>query len=543
MTEVRVEDAVKRLQAALQALQGAGTLEGQGESGNHTRLWQEVQALEKRGAAAVAQAGEMLLEPECRRLIQLLTGAEPHIPARKLALPLAHLGRARESTASLVLHHLRHWQSSSLKEPETELFLAIGQCGAARAFEVLLEAKVYGDARVREAVAAGLGALPPAHPAFGEARLVLADLLLHDRESAVRHAAAEALKAYFSDRDQPALLRLSLETDPALRALLKTLWARKSQAAPPGASHPRVASTLASAAQKGTNPDRILKYYVRQLTPGAPVAFFKEFEVSGAPLAAEGREDREPIEPFFSARSKTPDGRSLYTLYDGTLMVEHPEGAISFSVGRSDWRTRNSHTGVVTIRVPVERPFEPRGTLTWRPDGSLRFKQEDGGIEEEFPDGRRIVISPMGVVQVISPRSDQGIQTDVHWELLEKQTAHSYVIIEQANGDLELFGGTSSPAPLTEGVARAQRLPFGALRQEHRDGRVTRDVVKGESTHELMGGRSVSFVPRRGPHPVLGLKTFSPNGEISVHYQDGTQVTLGDGERPRYRLPDGEWVG
>ena len=515
MAEVRVEDALKRLQTAL-------------EHSDRDRVWQELQTVERRGPSAVSRVGELLSEPECRKAIGLLTGGEPPLSVRKLLLPLAHLGRSRESTAALVLHHLRHWQMLSLKEPPVELFIAIGQCGAVHALEALLEGKVYGDAHIRAAVARGLGELPPEHPSFGEARLVLADLLLHDRESEVRHAAAEALKTWFSDRDQPALLRLSLEADPALRALLKSLWARKSSPATP---------------TKLTGTDRVLKYYVRQLKPGGRVTFFKEFEITGAPLAAEGREDREPIEPFYTAVTRSPDGRTLYTLYDGTLMVESADGAFSFSLGRADWRTRNSQTGVVTVRVPVDQPFESRGTLIWRPDGTLRFRQEDGGLEEEYPDGRRVVISPMGVVQVISPRSDQGIQTDVHPELIEKQTAHSFVLLEHPNGDLELFGGELSMAPLGEGVARASRLPFGAIRREHRDGSVTRELVRGESTHELMGGRSVTFVPKKGPHPVVGIKRFSPQGEISSHYQDGTRVEEGPEGRPRYRLPDGSWVG
>jgi hypothetical protein len=197
---------------------------------------------------------------------------------------------------------------------------------------------------------------------------------------------------------------------------------------------------------------------------------------------------------------------------------------------------------VVTIRVPVDRPLEPRGTLTWRPDGILRLRLEDGSLEEEHPDGRRILVSPLGVVQIVSPRAEQGIQTDIHPELLERQTAHAFVLLEQASGAFELYGGEAMPLPLPEGTRTAVKLPFGAVRLEYRDGRITRELMTGESSHELLGGRLLSLVPRRAPAVVVGLKTYYPDGRVELQYRDGTVQRWGAGERPRYQLPDGSGV-
>lgn len=511
MTDVRVEDALARIQAAI-------------GSEDRTKLWGELQNLSGRGQQALERVGELLGEPQVRRATALLAAGE--FPLGPLALVLARLGRAREGTAALVLSQLRSWLGLQLKSPPPELLQALGLCGAPRSFEALLEAKVYGDGPTRAAAALGLGELAPSHPSHPEARLVLGDLLLHDPELSVRKVAAEALAQHFSDLDRPALLRLSLEGDPEIRPLLNKLWQKRVER-----SLPRPVG------------DRRLKYYVRQLHPGGKIAFFQEFEQTGQAPAAEGREDREPIEPYYSSRTRTQDGRTLMTLYDGTPMVEHPDGSITFSLGRADWRTRNSQSGIVTIRVPVDKPFEPRGSLRWNSDGVLRLRLDEGAIEEEYPDGRRILVSPVGVVQVISPRAEQGIQTDVQHELLKRQTAHAYVLIEDAAGNLELYGGELAPSAPVEGQARAIRLPYGALRLELRDGRVTRELVKGESSHDLLGGRTVSFVPRRGPHPILGLKTFTPGQDVVYAWHDGSSVARPVDGLPRYQLPDGRWIG
>lgn len=527
MSASMIEDLMPGLQLAL-------------ETGDRARFWALLQSLEKRGELALERAGERLGEAAGRRAIELLTGGEPVLPIRPLMLPLALLGRTRESTAALVLHHLRHWRSSAQGEAPLELYLALGRCQASRAVEVLLEAKVYGTSAAREGVAAGLGQVSPQHPAFVEARLLLAELLLNDPVLSVRQAAAQALQLHFSDRDQPALLRLSLETDPSLRALLKTLWARKQVVAALGSERQGASERGGGAERQGA--ERVLRYFVRTLHPGGRVQFFKEFETPGIPWVPEGQEDREPVEPFYTASTAAPEGRTLLTLYDGTLMVRGVDGSSSFTLGRADWRTRNPATGVVTIRVPVDRPLEPRGTLTWRPDGILRLRLEDGSLEEEHPDGRRILVSPLGVVQIVSPRAEQGIQTDIHPELLERQTAHAFVLLEQASGAFELYGGEAMPLPLPEGTRTAVKLPFGAIRLEYRDGRITRELMTGESSHELLGGRLLSLVPRRAPAVVVGLKTYYPDGRVELQYRDGTVQRWGVGERPRYQLPDGSGV-
>jgi len=489
-----------------------------------SQVWKIAHSLSQKGGPFLRQALSALGEGVCRQLIEHLLTMQPLPPQRQLAPTVACLGSQYEVTSALVLSYLVDRLRTATADQKFVLLKAVGKCGAQGAFATLLEAKVFGDAETRCAVAQGIGMFQPNQCHFIEGRLVLADMLLHDPTLSVQMTAIEAMESHVSSQDSQALLQGSMSQSPQLRQQVKRLLTQGYTATKPTNHRTKL---------------RILKYYVRQFSLDGSFQFLKEFEAPGQHIQAEGREDRELIDPFFVEKQVKEEGDVHYLLQDGRTLTKQYNGSILFELGKHDWRTRNSITGLLTIRSPIQRTFSPVGIAVYGPKGVLKVRTQEGGIEEEGPDGRRILISPLGLVQVISPRREQGIQIDAREELMEKYIDHLYVLVENQNGQHTLYGGNEESVPPAKDVARTTRLPYGALRMELRDGRVTREIVAGEVTHELIGGRTVTFIPRNEVTPVIGLKTFGADGSTVIRYTEDLDIeTVLDGAR-RYTTADG----
>lgn len=498
-----------------------------------------LQRFDKNDENFLPQLGHALGEPTVRRIISMLFAVDSNILPRIIARPLSRLSSHHTSASSLVLQQLRFWQANMPYEAPEIFFASMAETSAPLALEALLEGKVFGNERIRKATAHALGLIKPTLPYFSEARLIIADILLHDTDLSVRREAALSLDKYFSALDQPVLLRLSFEMDPELRNTLKTLWARKQS------------PEKNKADENQQRNDRTLRYYVRVLgdksakqSASKKILFssFKEFENKDSVFAVEGQEDREEITPFFSEKRLTPDGCIQYTLHDGVMMTEYPNGSISFPIGKGDWRTRNSITGTVTIRTPADQNFEKIGVLTYFLDGMLKIDFDSGESEEEYLDGRRVVINTLGLIQMISPRAEQGIQLDTRTDLLEKHTEQYFIILEHGTKQIDFFGGKMALiSQLPEGATKAIKLPYGAIRVEYRDGRVTREIVTGEMNYQLIGDRYISFIPKNRVVSVHGVKIFEKDGRVITRYNDGTGTDNSIENGVSYQLHDGNW--
>jgi hypothetical protein len=224
-------------------------------------------------------------------------------------------------------------------------------------------------------------------------------------------------------------------------------------------------------------------------------------------------------------------------------MIQQENGSLTISMRRGEWKTRNPETGVLTLRCPVDRPGEPTGHLTYFADGSTRLVRLEGDFEEEYPDGRRVLTSALGIVQTISPRLDQGVQVDVDLVRAQAQLEQYFILMEEEGGAHRLLGGQSWPGEPSGEVVREERFPWGACRREQRDGRILRDLTDHEMSFPLIEGRTVTFVPRAGRGRVVGQRVFSPGLPARDQFQNGVVVeTQPDGSR-HYHLPGGQRVG